>query len=68
MHPVNFHIDTSKVKVEATVSIDLELKLLETNGEDDAKDLLGDSEHVEEGIDTVNDKAARIIIWKSQKS
>jgi DNA polymerase III sliding clamp (beta) subunit (PCNA family) len=55
LHPVNFHIDTSKVKVEATVSIDLELKLLETNGEDDAKDLLVESEHVEEAIDSVND-------------
>jgi hypothetical protein len=39
-----------------------------TNVEDDANDLLGDSEHVEEGIDTVNDKAARIIIWNVQKS
>jgi hypothetical protein len=45
----------SKVEANATDTRDLELKFVKTNVESNANNLLGDNEHVEEGLDNVND-------------
>jgi hypothetical protein len=57
-----------KVQAKRPIPEISKVKVDETNVEDDANDLLVNGEHVDEGIDTVNDKAARIIIWNVQKS
>jgi hypothetical protein len=44
-----------KVQAKVTDSRDLELKLVKTNVESDANNLHVDGEHVDEGLDTVND-------------
>ena len=57
MHPVNFHIDDTNVKVVAKSDRfhRSRVKVIRPNGEDVAKDLLVKSEHVEEALDSVND-------------
>jgi hypothetical protein len=57
LHPVNFHIDDTNVKVVAKSDRfhRSRVKVIMTNGEDDAKDLLVDNEHVDEALDSVND-------------